>query len=202
MLKTMIKIFSYAFVAVFWCVNTYADVVSDFVSTKLKAYGVVVPFYNVNDHTPSVIVRADAVYTDHERKGFFRIGVLPLSVIEGVTFEIYRSESLKKSLEEIHNWITAGAVKRFEFRKLRVLNFDGRTNRLECGCARFVSDGKLELLDGVRFISNTNQLTAPRAILQISGENAGRFIMFIDPPYTNNLFECIESTKMKQKERP
>jgi hypothetical protein len=192
----------FATVAVFCYANTHAQFASDFLSGRFKAHGVVAPFYNGMEQTPSMVVRADAIYTDYERKAFFRIGVLPLGVMEGVTFELHRPESLTNCLANMHRWVGAQAAKRFEFRKVNFLTFEEGTNRLESGRARFTSDGKWELLDGVRFLSGTNQMAAPRATLQIAGEHTGQLIWATDPPSTNNLFACTKSQTTKRKENP
>lgn len=192
----------FATVAVFCCATTQAQFASDLLSGRFKADGVVAPFYDGIEQTPSMVMRADAIYTDYERKAFFRIGVLPLGVMEGVTFELRRPESLTNSLANMRRWVGAQAAKRFEFRKVNFLVFEGSTNRLESGRARFISDGSWELLDGVRFHSGTNQVAAPRATLQIAGEHTGQFVMTTDPPYTNNLFARSEFPSAKQKENP
>lgn len=147
-----------------------------------------------------MIVRADAIFTDYERKAFFRVGVFPIAVMEGVTVEIHRSESLTNSLASMRRWVGSQAVTRFEFREVSFLASEGGTNRLESGRARFTSDGKLDLFDGVRFLSGTNQATAPRATLQVAGKDTGRIIMTTDPPTTNNLFEFSEPPSLRHKE--
>lgn len=175
---------------------------SDLLSGRMKARGVVTALYTGAEQTPSMIVRADSIFIDYERKGFFRIGVLPLGVMEGVTFEVCRPELVTNSLVQLHDWIGSQAAKRFEFRKVSFLTLAGSTNRLESGRARIVSDGKWELLDGVRFRSGTNQFEAPRATLQVAGEKTGQIIMATTPPLTNNLFTRSEFPTTQQKEAP
>lgn len=151
---------------------------------------------------PSMIVRVDSIFTDYERKGFFRIGVLPLEVMEGVTFEVCRPEPVTNSLAQLQDWIGSQAAKRLEFRKVSFLAVAGGTNRLDSGRARIGSDGKWELLDGVRFLSGTNQLEAARATIQMAGEATGQIIMGSTPPFTNNLFAHNEFPTTHQKETP
>ncbi len=191
-----------AVVVGFWCPSMQAQFASDLLSGRFKAHGIVTAFYEAKEHTPSMIVRADDIYTDYERKGFFRIGILPVGVMEGVTIELHHPESLTNSFAALHTWVGAQAAKRFEFRKVKFLTFEGGTNRLESGRARLISNGKWALLDGVRFLSGTNQVTAPRATLQIAGEDTGRLILATLPPYTNNLFTCSEFQTTKRKENP
>ena len=184
------------------CANAKAQFASDLLSGRFKARGVVTAFYERTELTPSMIVRADDIYTDYERKGFFRIGILPVGVMEGVTFELHHPESLTNSLAQMRDWLGSQAAKRLEFRKVNFMTFAGVTNRLESGRARFISGGRWELLDGVRLLSGTNQLAAPRATLQVAGNQCGQLVMATDPPLTNNLFVLTEIQTTNQKETP
>ncbi|MCX6917236.1 MAG: hypothetical protein NT167_30065 [Verrucomicrobia bacterium] len=69
------------------------------------------------------------------------------------------------------------------------------TNRLDMGRAQVVADGKLALLDGVSFVSGTNQIQASHGMLQVSGAQAGQLVLETTPPWTNHLFGRIETSK-------
>ena len=157
-----------------------------------EARRVVTSFYGEMEMTPSMVVRVDRIYTDYQRKGFFRIGVLPMGVMEGVTFEVHRTETVTNSLAQLHDWLGSQAAKRFEFRKVSFLTFAGGTNHLESGRARVIADGQWELLDGVRLCSGTNQVVSSSATLQVVGERTGQLVMATSPPLTVNLFARIE----------
>jgi hypothetical protein len=51
-----------------------------------KLQGLALPVY-LDLSSPATVVRADSVSREHQRRGFFRIGALPLLVCEGVTVE-------------------------------------------------------------------------------------------------------------------
>ena len=76
------------------------------------------------------------VYTDYERKGFFRIGLLPIGVMEGVTFELQHPESVTNGLAELNQWLGAKAAKRLELRRVNFLVSAPATNHLATGRAR------------------------------------------------------------------
>lgn len=190
-------------VFVFFCGGVaMGQFVSDLVSGRMKVKGLVVPLYAGMEQTPSMIVRVDNFFTDYERKGFFRIGVLPLGVMEGVTFEVCQLAQVTNSLVSLNDWIDSQAVKRVEFRKLCFLNLAGSTNRLDSTRARIISADKWELLDGVCFRSGTNLVEASRATLQVVGVKAGQIIMKTSPPVTNNLFAYSETAPPQQKVTP
>lgn len=166
---------------------------SDLLSGRFKAQGVITAIYTGAEFTPSVVIHVDDIYTDYERKGFFRIGILPVGVLEGVTFEVCLSESVTNALTQLNNWLGYQSTKRLELRRMNLLTFSGSTNRLESSRARMIPNGRWELMDGVRFFSGTNQLSAPRATLQVTGRKTGQLIMLTDPPLTNNLFARTDS---------
>lgn len=69
-----------------------ADSAVDLFSGRMQARGVAVPLWVMPERSLSMIVRVDRVYTDYERKGFFRLGILPIGVMEGIIFELYMAD--------------------------------------------------------------------------------------------------------------
>ena len=150
--------------------------------------GAVIGLYSGAEAEPAAVVRLDRVYTDYERKGFFRIGILPIGVMEGVTFELLQPQSVTNGLAQLDHWLGATAARRLELRRVSFLVSAPVTNRLETGRVRPAAGGKLALLDGVNFMSGTNQMRAARGVLQITGAQVGQLVMETTPPWTNNLF--------------
>jgi hypothetical protein len=149
--------------------------------------------YSGTEAEPTTVVRLDQVRKDYETKGFFRIGILPIGVMEGVTFELHHPESVTNSLAQLHQWLGPRAAERLELRRVSFVVSAPVTNRLDTGRARLAADGRLELLDGVIFVSGTNRMRAARGVLQISGAQAGRLVMETTPPWTNSLFGRLET---------
>jgi len=158
------------------------------VASKGKYKGAVIPIYAGLEQKLVMVVRVDKIYTDYQRKGFFRIGVLPIGVMEGVTFEVRNTESLTNFLVQLRHWFRPQAAGRLEFRQVTLQNTAPDSSRLQAGRMRVLSDGKWELQDDVRLYQGTNQIQANSAILQISGEQTGQIVLATTPPWTNNLF--------------
>jgi len=169
------------------CALPAADLLAGGIALK----GGVISLYDGTEAGPATVVRLDQGYTDYESKGFFRIGLLPIGVMEGVTFELPHPESLTNSLAQLHRWLGARAAKRLELRRVSFQVSAPVTNRLSAGRARVSPDGTLQLFDGVNFVSGTNQLQAARGVLQVTGEQAGQLVLETSPPWTNSLFRCI-----------
>lgn len=160
---------------------------------ELALRGAVITLYSGTEAEPTTVVRLDQVRKDYETKGFFRIGILPIGVMEGVTFELHHPESVTNSLAQLHQWLGPRAAERLELRRVSFVVSAPVTNRLDTGRARLAADGRLELLDGVIFVSGTNRMRAARGVLQISGAQAGRLVMETTPPWTNSLFGRLET---------
>jgi len=170
-----------------------------FVAGRAKMEGGVFALYSGGEQQPATLVRVDKTYTDYGLRGFFRIGLLPVEVMEGVVVEIQRPELLINSLEQLNQWLGPQAASRIELRRVRFLVSGASTNCLESTRARLAAHGRLELLDGVTFVSGTNQMRAACGLLQITGKQTGQLILETKPPVTNNLFSATTNPPKGQQ---
>lgn len=170
----------------FW--HACAQPAAGLLGGELALRGAVINLYSGTEAEPATVVRLDQVRKDYETKGFFRIGILPIGVMDGVTFELHHPESVTNSLAHLHQWLGPRAAGRLELRRVSFVMSAPVTNRLETGRARLEAEGRLALYDGVVFVSGTNQMRAAGGMLQISGAQAGQLIMETTPPWTNSLF--------------
>jgi hypothetical protein len=144
---------------------------------------------------PAAVMRAGRIYTDYQRKGFFRIGVLPIAVMEDVTFELRQVESFTNSLVQLHRWLGPQAAGRLELRRVTIQIATTVANRLQAGRVRVLPSGQWELLNGACRSVGTNEVRAARATLQIAGDQAGQLVITTVPPLTNSLFAQSEITQ-------
>jgi hypothetical protein len=177
----------------------WAQSAADVLAGESRFKGGVVALYNPKEMDAAAVVRFTQAYTDYESKGFFRIGILPIGVVEGVVFELPHPESVTNSLARVHQWLGPRTPKRLELRHVSFVVSAPTTNRLETGRARLAAEGKLALLDGVTFTSGTNQIQAARGALQITGTQAGQLVMETVPPCTYNLFGRIDTPQSSNK---
>ncbi len=184
----MKKLFAFGLCSSVFLSAAYCQSRFPFASDRLRIQDAVIPVYAGDGLEPAAVVRADSVHTEFERKGFFRIGVLPVAVMEGVTIEVRQPERAAESLAQVSRWFEGGGVKRMELRRVKFRIAPSSANCLEAGRGAFIAGGCLELLDDVRFGSGTNVICAPRATLQVTGRNAGQIVLLTTPPRTNNFF--------------
>lgn len=146
-----------------------------------SASGTCTPIFLEAEQQPSMVVSADTIRPGCERKGFFRIGILPIVVMDGVTIEIRKPEALRENLVHLDRWLADRDGKRLEIRNAKLLVCASVTNSLEVGRIKIASGGKWELLDGVRLASGTNSVQAGWATLQITGPESGCLVLGITP---------------------
>lgn len=130
--------------------------------------------YEYKGLSPVVIIHAARIFTDYERHGFFRIGVLPIPVAENVQIQIQSADCLTNALFALHSWDDPSAgVKRLELRTIKIEVFGDKQPRLTAVSARIGQNGNLEL--SAVSLSNAAgpQVSIPKATLQIAGSSAG-----------------------------
>lgn len=119
-------------------------------------------------------VHAARLFTDYEKHGFFRIGLLPIPVAEDVQIEIRSADCLTNALSGLHFWNEPSlGLRRFELRNLEIKSFAEKQPRLSARLARVGRDGTLEL-SNVSITSGTGgQTFIPKATLQITNPSVG-----------------------------
>jgi hypothetical protein len=145
----------------------------------------VIPLYSEPDRTLSTVLRIDRCGVDYQRKGFFRIGVLPVQVLEGVTFELQDPASAPASLERVRRWF--GDESRVELRNVK---FVFRTNTLEAARVHFGAGQQWQLLDGVRLVCGGKETRTARATFRVSSGQDGQVILETAPRSTNTFLSC------------
>jgi hypothetical protein len=151
------------------------------------------PLYSTNRELLAV-VHVDRAYVDHERKGFFKIGTLPLAAFENVRVDVRDHNRLQDALLSFHSFLNPGNKNRLEIRRLTILVEN--EPRIQAGLARSSAEGQWELTREITWTDSAAKVTAPQATLQISGPSAGRLILHTSPPTTNQLFTVSQTASL------
>jgi hypothetical protein len=140
----------------------------------VDASNVCVAVYLKSDPSPVAIVRAAVIHEDYQRRGFFRIGVLPMLALEHLTLEVRDPKHLSRVLTNA----TAFLARKGEARKaVEGRNFalsfrskpDGwvtaRSVRLEGRDAWSLAQGTVDMPLGkpVNFRQATLTISGPQA---------------------------------------
>ena len=180
----------------------HAQLMHDLLSGKIEMEKVVVPFRAEAKAAPALTMHVDRVYTDYQRKGFFRIGVLPIAVFEGVRFDISGLAQATNGLAHAQRWLGTIPAKRLELRNVEFVIPAGRTNCLQCADARILADGKWQLSGGVTLCFGAGEIRASQAVLQVTGAKAGQVTIGMDPILVTNLFSLTDLPNNKFKIDP
>jgi hypothetical protein len=178
--KTVVKVL--ACLLCFLLTKAGAQSVSDLLQKGVSVQRAVVPLYTTGSFKLSAVVRVDRAFVDYRRKGFFRIGLFPVGVLNGVTFEARDTSDPYASLDCVRHWLGTKAGQHLEMRRVKFLF--SPTNRLEAGLAQYVAPDRWELLDGVRFVSGGIEVQAPRATLEMAGVRGGHVVLETVPRST------------------
>jgi hypothetical protein len=167
--------------------GSHAAVADDMIRGGGHGTGLVVPFYVGMEHEPSAVFQAKRFFRDYERKGFFKIGVLPIAVFEGVTVEVKHADSVSNSLAELRDWLGRDGARRVELRRVELLITSSPPCRVFSGRVRFLDNGQCRLFEGVTMTRGTNEVSSGSAVLQLSGARAGQIVFETSPPITSQL---------------
>jgi hypothetical protein len=144
--------------------------------SRLK--GITAPLYVTGEPKAVAVLRVEKLFTDYQRKGFFRIGVLPLCVAEGVRLEVQQPEKAAAALASVrgHLRLAKGNVPA-ELRRLVLAVAGEPTVQLKAGRVRFGEAGCWLLDGGVACTEDTTVVEGARGTLQVTGESAGQLVL-------------------------
>lgn len=155
--------------------RAHAQSVADLLQEGASVRHAVVPLYPEGSARLSAVVRVDRTFVDYQRRGFFRIGMFPVAVLDGVTVEARDTGNPLASLETIRHWTKMKPSRHLELRRFKFIF--SPTNHVEAGLVRGVGGDDWELLNGVRYFANGNEILAPRASLQMAGARRGELTL-------------------------
>jgi hypothetical protein len=168
--------------------------------SQAEVRGAVVPVYLQAADGPAVVIRADHVFNDYQRRGFFRIGVLPLCVLDGVSVEVRETNQVAAALSRASESFAArGSMSRavearnfsISFPNQKSATVKARRVCFEKGDEWLVAEGILRLHGGECVSLRTGRLV-------VRGPAAGDLIY----AGTNGLvrFNLISSRSTEEKE--
>jgi hypothetical protein len=112
-------------------------------------------------------------FVDHEKWGFFKIGLAPIGVVEGIDVQVLSADSITNALYAINpGSISSAKLRRLEFRNLAISLLGEKEPRLRADSARIGQADILEL-SHVSVSNNGEAISIPKATLQVSGPNCG-----------------------------
>jgi hypothetical protein len=138
------------------------------------ATNVVVNIYPESGLEPLATVRANQIHRDFQRRGFFRIGLLPIPVAENVEIQIQSADCLTNAMLGLQSWDRPSVgVRCLELRNLEIRLSDEKQPRLSAANARVGQAGTLELTKVSLFNATGQPTSISKATLQVDGPSVG-----------------------------
>ena len=153
----------------------------------------VIPLYANDMGEAMAVVTVERTFTDYQRKGFLRIGLMPMLVIDGVTIEVRDPSKAAHALAAVNEWLDPGkAGKLIELRRVVVILSKTHSHRLAADSVRLAANGQWNLFS-VEYQRGTVSHSGGVASLQIVGKHAGRIGW--NDTQSSELFDCSKSVK-------
>ncbi|HEV2329267.1 MAG TPA: hypothetical protein VGY56_10810 [Verrucomicrobiae bacterium] len=113
-------------------------------------------------------------YIDHKKFGFFRLGLAPVPVVDGVQIQVRSAESLTNVLQSLGSAnLSSDKLRHLEFRNVEISLLNDKSPRLRADKARLIALNVLELSHVSISSALQGALTISRATLQVSGPDCG-----------------------------
>jgi hypothetical protein len=137
----------------------------------------VYPLYLSGRSEPVGVFRADHIFTDHQSRGFFRIGALPMVVVERFILEVHSVPDFALVLSNATAPLkmTGPAKKAVEAREFSLKLASSKEPLLHARRARLESPEAWRLQDGVVVGPEATSLRFSRGKLVVIGPQAGEF---------------------------
>lgn len=110
-----------------------------------------IPIYLKDEPQPVARLRITDLHTDFQRRGLFRIGVLPFLVAQGVQVEILRTNRLDEILRSVAAWRPSKSESQaIEWREVKFFFGSDTHPALEVGRLQAIPQGGFRLSETVR----------------------------------------------------
>ncbi|MEW6158617.1 MAG: hypothetical protein AB1813_14385 [Verrucomicrobiota bacterium] len=135
---------------------------------------VTIPLYFENQIQSTASVRTEKILTEQQRRGFFRIALLPKTVAENVEINCRAPQDMHQALRALRPLLDPKSSQVIELRQLRWHVEQAERVRLEVAQARLQENGEWQLTGRIELQMGDQQWNASRGALSITGESAGK----------------------------
>jgi hypothetical protein len=146
-----------------------------FLDSRVQVRDAVIAVYPDSALEPAAMIRAGRVFSDYQTRGFFRIGALPLVVLDKLSIELLAPERLSRTLSHLGEKFTVrnDARKAVEGRDFRLWFASRKDAQLRARRVRLESGTTWRLLDGIFQPPGSAAIPFRQATLSVTGPNAG-----------------------------
>mgnify|MGYP001012909912 CR=1 FL=1 len=165
--------------------------------SPMNAREIRIPLYRPGRSEPTALITIQRIYKDHQRRGFFRIGALPLWVADGVTVQLLTQEAeeeLIATLTRALRTCSGGMHRSMEVRSFQVFLGKEAEPRLQAGRVIIGDDGTWHLSDPVQLKTASQTMRWDRARISASGpdsDTARELCMVVEGARRISLFDIL-----------
>ena len=143
-----------------------------------RAKGAVIAVHLGWETQPAAVLRAERIFSDYQTRSFFRIGALPMLVVEKFQVELHDTARLSTVLENVSERLGArgNAWKAIEGRDFCLSFTSPNAGQVRARRLRLESGGTWALHDGTIEPPGAAAIPFSRATLTISGPRAGELV--------------------------
>lgn len=137
------------------------------------------PVYGPESSRPIAVLRVEATRTEYQRRGFFRIGALPLLVAEQVRIEVRDPQATAEVFAGLPEWLRApGKGRAGELRDFQMRGPEpAGVPWLTVARVRLAEHGQWELKEGCLRSPTGEVAHFDQALMQIAGRHTGRITL-------------------------
>lgn len=146
----------------------------------LEADGIVASLYPDGINQAGLVLRIGKMRRGFERRGFFRIGVLPTLLLQDVRMEFQNPQDPRATLDLVFRHMAGlGSKERLRLSLENVaVQFPGEPHpRLRADSVKLASRGCWEFAGNVHLVFAGESVRARKAQLKVAGEEAGKLIL-------------------------
>jgi hypothetical protein len=146
-----------------------------FPDPRVQLRNAVISVYPDSAAEPAAMIRAGRVFSDYQTRGFFRIGALPMLVLDRLSVELLQPEQLSKALRSLGEKFAVknDSRKAVEGRDFCLWFSSRKDAQLRARRVRLESGTAWRLFDGALLRPGSDVIPFRQATLTIAGPNAG-----------------------------
>lgn len=147
----------------------------DAIGGRVVAKKLTIPLFVAHSNKTVGDIRIGKIYTDYQRRWFFRIGLFPEVVLLGVRCSVDDGNAFRGALEKLRRPILVSAAgEMIEMIDVRCSFAQGPRRVLELGHVRIDRGGRWLLDQGVTYQGKGRKIHGETGTLQVSGPRAGQ----------------------------
>ncbi len=160
--------------------------------------------YAPKELKPMLTLRLEQGYGDYQTRGFFRIGVLPLLVVEGLEVELHDAGRSFAALTNLPSLLgqSPNPKEALELRRFALVLPEPKRPVLTAQSVRILNGTTWQLRNGKLILHDGTEQLFRRAVLTVAGPHCGEFVCETTRTNLGELLQFSSPTEPPTKSPP